>query len=204
MKKQLTSQGKNFVFSPENLQEAENIIARYPKGRQASALIPLLDLAQRQAGRWLPKEALEYIASYLGLPLMHVYEVASFYSMFNLAPVGQYFIQVCTTTPCQLRGAIEILKTCESFIAGSESCSKDGGPLFSVCEVECLGACVNGPVVQINDDYYEDLNTTRIKEILSRFKEGKQVQPGSQIGRQGSAPEGGFKKSKSSSKESSS
>ena len=199
MKKQLTSQGKPFNFTRENLQKAEILIARYPQGRQASALVPLLDLAQRQASGWLPREAIEYVADYLKLSFMQVYEVATFYSMFNLSPVGKYFIQVCTTTSCQLRGAQDILKICHDFIQqGNED------NLFSVCEVECLAACVNAPMVQINDDYYEDLDTVRMTDILLALKAGKKVSPGSQIGRQGSAPERGLKNIYKSKKEPSS
>jgi len=196
VKKQLTSQGKPFNFTRENLQKAEILIARYPQGRQASALVPLLDLAQRQASGWLPREAIEYVADYLKLSFMQVYEVATFYSMFNLSPVGKYFIQVCTTTSCQLRGAQDILKICHDFIQqGNED------NLFSVCEVECLAACVNAPMVQINDDYYEDLDAARMTEILLALKAGKKVNPGSQIGRQGSARERGSKNIHKSKKE---
>lgn len=196
MKKQLTSQGKPFNFTRENLQKAEILIARYPQGRQASTLVPLLDLAQRQASGWLPREAIEYVADYLKLSFMQVYEVATFYSMFNLSPVGKYFIQVCTTTSCQLRGAQDILKICHDFIQqGNED------NLFSVCEVECLAACVNAPMVQINDDYYEDLDAARMIEILLALKAGKKVNPGSQVGRQGSAPERGSKNIHKSKKE---
>ncbi len=199
MKKQLTSQGKPFNFTRENLQKAEILIARYPQGRQASALVPLLDLAQRQTSGWLPREAIEYVADYLKLSFMQAYEVATFYSMFNLSPVGKYFIQVCTTTSCQLRGAQDILKICHDFMQqGNED------NLFSVCEVECLAACVNAPMVQINDDYYEDLDATRMTEILLALKAGKKVNPGSQVGRQGSAPERGPKNIHKSKKEPSS
>lgn len=199
MKKQLMSQGKPFNFTRENLQKAEVLIARYPQGHQASALVPLLDLAQRQTSGWLPREAIEYVADYLKLSFMQAYEVATFYSMFNLSPVGKYFIQVCTTTSCQLRGAQDILKICHDFIQqGNED------NLFSVCEVECLAACVNAPMVQINDDYYEDLDTVRMTEILLALKAGKKVSPGSQIGRQGSAPERGLKNIYKSKKEPSS
>ena len=199
MKKQLTSQGKPFNFTRENLQKAEILIARYPQGRQASALVPLLDLAQRQTSGWLPREAIEYVADYLKLSFMQAYEVATFYSMFNLSPVGKYFIQVCTTTSCQLRGAQDILKICHDFMQqGNED------NLFSVCEVECLAACVNAPMVQINDDYYEDLDATRMTEILLALKAGQKVNPGSQVGRQGSAPERGPKNIHKSKKEPSS
>ena len=205
MKKRLTGQGKPFEFTTENLEKAAILIRRYPQGRQRSALVPLLDLAQRQTGGWLPREAIEYVSDYLGLPAIQGYEVASFYSMFNLSPVGKYFVQVCTTTPCQLRGAEDILKACHDFAARDDTptsnsiCDStiktqnqlDNDTLFSVCEVECLGACVNGPIVQINDTYYEDLDRTAITDILSALKTGKPVNPGSQIGRQGSAPTGG-------------
>lgn len=155
----------NFSFTQENLVKAEAIIAKYPEGRQKSATLPLLDLAQRQNNGWLSVAAIEYVANFLGEPYMRVYEVASFYSMFYLKPVGKYHIQVCGTTPCWLRGAADIVKACENRLGiKCGETSEDG--LFSISEVECLGACINAPVVQINDDYYENLDEQKIAEII--------------------------------------
>ena len=193
MKKRLRAQGKPFTFTEENLAKAAVILDRYPVDRRRSALLPLLDLAQRQMGGWLSQEAIAYVSTYLGLPPLQGYEVASFYSMFNFAPVGRYFVQVCTTTPCQLRGAQDILEACQTYAQKYQRAGaglEEDPDLFSVCEVECLGACVNGPVVQINDDYYEDLDRERITEVLHKLAHGQESAPGSQKGRQGSAPEG--------------
>lgn len=181
MKRRMTLEGKPFKFNPETLREAEEILSHYPDGRKASALVPLLDLAQRQLGGWISQEAIEYVASYIGISNMQAYEVATFYSMFNLHPVGKHLVQVCTTTPCQLRGGDEILKVCHrvSGVPQGET-SKDG--FFTVVEVECLGACVNAPVVQINDDYYENLTPESTEELLERLRAGEQVTPGPQNG----------------------
>ncbi|MGE0251434.1 MAG: NADH-quinone oxidoreductase subunit NuoE [Dongiaceae bacterium] len=172
-----------FTFTPENKKRAEEIVANYPKGRQQSAILPLLDMAQRQNDNWLPKAAMDYVAEYLGLAPIRVYEVATFYSMFNLKPVGKHFVQVCTTTPCWLRGSSEIMDACHHKIGDDKN--------FSLVEVECLGACVNAPVVQINDDYYEDVTPQIMEQMIADLKAGKKLKPGSQTGRQGSAPEGG-------------
>jgi len=187
VKRTLTSQGKPFTFSSQNQKKVSEIIAQYPVTRQASAILPLLDLAQRQAEGWLPQEAIEHVAELLKISPIRAYEIATFYTMFNLSPRGKYLLQVCTTTSCQLVGSGEILKACNKtadVIQGETS--KDG--LFTVVEVECLGACVNAPVVQINDDYFEDLNAERMLNILNDLKLGKQIKPGSTIGRQCSAP----------------
>lgn len=187
MKKYLISQGEAFKFTEENLKTAENLIKHYPKGRQASALLPLFDLAQRQNKGWLSQEAVEYVCQFLQITFMQGYEVATFYSMFNLKPVGKYFVQVCTTTPCQLKGALDVLKACQDFTQVPQNeISSDG--LFSVTEVECLGACVNAPIVQINDDFYEDVNPEHIQKILTSLQDHRPLLSGSQIGRQGSAP----------------
>jgi NADH-quinone oxidoreductase E subunit len=169
-----------FAFNKENLARAEQILAKYPEGRKKSALLPLLDIAQRQSNNWLPKEVLEYVADFISVPYIHALEVASFYTMFNLEPVGQHFIQVCGTTPCWLRGADEMMKICTKETAGD--------PRFTVKELECLGACVNAPIVQINDDYYEDLTPEIMHQIINDLKMGKEVKHGSQIGRICSAP----------------
>lgn len=176
-----------FAFTPENTRTVETIIAKYPTGRQASAVLPLLDLAQRQNGGWLSIPALEVVADCLGIPLIRVMEVATFYTMFNLKPVGKFHLQVCGTTPCWLRGAEQIMSTIQDHLGiGVGDVTKDG--LFSVCEVECLGACVNAPVVQINDDFYEDLSPQTMIAILEAFKRGEKVPMGSQIGRHASEP----------------
>jgi NADH-quinone oxidoreductase subunit E len=180
----------DFAFTPENLDWAKKIIARYPEGRQASAVIALLDLAQRQNGNWLSPQAIEYVANLLDMAPIRVHEVATFYTMFNLKPVGRHFIQVCRTTPCWLRGADDLTRTCLNKLATKlRETTEDG--LFTVVEVECLGACANAPMVQINDLYYEDLTPERMAEIIDELKAGKEVSMGSQSGRQGSAPEGG-------------
>lgn len=155
-----------FSFTDKNKKKAEEILSKYPKGKK-SALLPLLDLAQRQAGGWLPAKALEYVADYINLPYIKIHEVASFYSMFNLTPVGKYHIQICGTTPCWLRGAKDIITACEKItnLKSGETNSE-----FTITEVECLAACVNAPVAQINDDYYEDLTENKIKEIIEKIK----------------------------------
>lgn len=180
----------NFTFTAENLERAEKICARYPEGRKASATIALLDLAQRQNGGWLSREAIEYVAQYLEVAPIRIYEVASFYSMFNMRPVGKYFIQVCRTTPCWLRGSDGITEACKTKLGvGLREVTPDG--MFSITEVECLGACANAPMVQINDHYYEDLTPERMVEIIDKLRAGEEVEVGSQTGRLCSAPEGG-------------
>ena len=183
-------QDEGFTFSAENLERAKAICARYPAGREASAMIPLLDLAQRQNDGWLSVPAIEYVANYLEVAPIRAHEVASFYSMFNTQPVGKYFIQVCRTTPCWLRGSDGITETCKKKLGvGLREVSEDG--LFSVIEVECLGACANAPMVQINDHYYEDLTPERMAEMIDAMRAGEEVPVGSQTGRLSSAPEGG-------------
>ncbi len=172
----------NFAFTPENLERARKLIANYPPGRQASAVIGVLDIAQRQQG-WLPRVAMEEVAKLLDMAPIRVYEIATFYTMFHLKPKGKYLLQVCTTTPCWLRGSEAVMKACEHAAQDSD--------MFSVQEVECLGACVNAPVVQINDDFYEDLDETSIKRVLDAFRGGETPKPGPQIDRQTSAPVGG-------------
>ena len=186
-------QAGDFAFTTEMKKRADAIIARYPEGREASATIALLDLAQRQVGGWLSDEAIEYVANYLGVAPIRVHEVASFYSMFNDKPVGKHFIQVCRTTPCWLRGSDEITRACFEAAGVDEfrQVSEDG--LFSVIEVECLGACANAPMVQINDYYFEDLTPGRMAEIIADLRAGKEVPKGSQSGRMASAPAGGAK-----------
>ena len=181
-------QPKEFAFSPENLKKAKAIIAKYPAGKQASAVMPLLDIAQRQQeGNWVSTAAMNTIADMLAMPYIKVYEVATFYTMYNLAPVGKYLLQVCRTTPCWLRGSDEVTDAiCNHLNISMDETTKDG--LFSIMEVECLGGCVNAPVVQINDDYVEDLNAANVVSVLESLKAGKPMAVGSQIGRQTSAP----------------
>lgn len=181
------AQVQQFRFTEENLKRAEKYIAKYPKGKQQSAVLPLLDLAQRQNNNWLPRAAMVYVADMLGMPEIRVFEVATFYSMFNLKPVGKHFIQLCTTTPCWLRGSDAVVKTCQDKLGiGLGETTADGE--FSLLEVECLGACVNAPVVQINDDFYEDLSGGAMGQIIDDLRAGKKVKIGSQTGRQCSAP----------------
>ncbi len=181
------SELKEFNFTKINLAKSKEVIAKYPEGRQASAVLPLLDLAQRQIGGWLTKEAMDYVAHMLDMAPIRVYEVASFYTMFNLQPVGKYRIQVCGTTPCWLRGAEDIMKACKKEL-GIEKGQTTKDEMFTLTEVECLCACVNSPVVAINDDYYEDLNAKSISKIIADLKQNKKVKYGSQIGRCSSEP----------------
>lgn len=172
-----------FAFTKENLATIEGILKKYPEDRKASAVLPLLDLAQRQNNRWLSPEAIEAVAKFLNMPEIRVFEVASFYNMFNLKPVGKYHVQVCGTTPCMLSGSEEILKTCENEL-GIKVGETTTDATFTLSEVECLGACVNAPVIQINDDFYEDLSPEIVKEIFQKLKDGKKLKAGSQMNRQ--------------------
>ena len=184
------NQPESFEFTPENRAWLDAQIAKYPPGRQASAVIPALWQAQKQHDYWLPQKAMEKVADLLGMPYIRVLEIATFYTMFNLAPVGKYFIQLCGTTPCMLRGADEIIKICEERIGEQRQVTADG--LFSWLEVECLGACCNAPMVQINDDYYEDLDAANFTRLLDDLAAGRPVKIGSQMGRVTSEPEGGL------------
>ena len=180
----------SFTFTPENKALADKFIAKYPAGRQASAVLPLLDLAQRQMGGWLPRAAMDHVAETLEMAPIRVYEVATFYSMFNLKPVGRHLIQICRTTPCWLRGADQLTEACKAKLGiGLKETTADGK--FTLTEVECLGACANAPMVQINDDCYEDLDAAKMESLLEALARGEKPKAGSQIGRQGSAPEGG-------------
>jgi NADH-quinone oxidoreductase subunit E len=183
------TQPKGFAFSKDNLEWAKQQLVKYPPGRQQSAIIPLLWRAQDQAGGWLPEAAIRYVADFLGMAHIRALEVATFYTMFNLEPVGKFYVQLCGTTPCRLRGADAIEKICKKKIGEQGEVTKDGK--FSWVEVECLGACVNAPMVQINADYYEDLSAESFKDILDRLADGKKVKPGPQIDRHLSAPIGG-------------
>ncbi len=176
-------QPASFAFTADNLKRAKEIIARYPEARQQSAVMPLLDLAQRQNGNWLPRAAMDHVAELLEMPRIRVYEVASFYTMYNKTPVAKHFVQVCRTTPCWLCGSDEITRAIKDATgAGVGETSGD----FTVVEVECLGACVNAPMVQVNDDYYEDLDYDRTVALMDALKNGERPAIGSQTGRRGS------------------
>ena len=177
-----------FEWSETNFLKVKKIIEKYPSGRKQSAVIPLLDLAQRQNKGWLNKKALEKVAETLSMSFIRVLEVATFYSMFNLKPIGKNYIQICRTTPCWLRGSDKLLNIAKEFTGCSlGETSKD--KKFTVVEVECLGACCNAPMVQINDDYFEDLNEDNFKRLLINLKDDKEISKGSQIGRLSSNPE---------------
>ncbi len=187
-------QPKSFTFTPENLAEAEKIIARYPAGREQSAVMPLLMLAQKQHENWLPVAAIEAVARMVNMPYMRAYEVASFYTMYNLAPIGKYHVQCCTTTPCWLNGSDAVLKACKDSL-GVEPGETSADGMFTVSEVECLGACVNAPMIQVtsasDDHYYEDLDYETTRALLMKLKHGETPRPGSQKGRVSSEPAGG-------------
>ncbi len=162
-------QPRKFVFSRENETTIKNILAKYPEGRTASALLPLLNLAQRQHNGWLPEVAIRYVADLLNIPEIKAFEVASFYSMFNLSPRGFYLLQLCRTTPCWLKGSDDLARTCTEYL-GIDFGETTSDGLFSLVEVECLGACINGPVIQINDDFYENLSASSLVEVLRALK----------------------------------
>jgi NADH-quinone oxidoreductase E subunit len=180
-------QPASFAFTRENLEKAKHYIAKYPPGRQASAVLPLLDLAQRQSGNWLPKAAMDYVGEMLDMAPIRVYEVATFYTMFNLRPVGRWFLQACTTTPCWLRGSEEVLAACKGKLGITPGHTSADGQ-FTLVEVECLGACVNAPILQVNDDFYEDLDGASTEALLEALAVGKPPPIGSVKGRQGSMP----------------
>ena len=180
----------NFEFTPENLDRAKAHIVKYPPGRQASAVLPLLWIAQEQHGGWLPRAAMDHVARILEMAPIRVYEVATFYTMFNLRPVGRYLLQACTTTPCWLRGSDAVVQACRSKLGIDVGGSTADG-LFTLVEDECLGACVNAPILQVNDDFYEDLDAPATETLLDALRNGKAPLPGSVIGRQGSEPVSG-------------
>ena len=190
IKKISKEQPKIFEFSNDNLKKAEIEIKKYPKNRKASAVIALLYLAQNQNDNWIPLSAIECVAKFLSMPYIKVYEVATFYSMFNLSPVGKYFVQVCTTTPCMIRGAKKITDVCKKYISRNENELSDN-KLCSWVEVECLGACVNAPMMQINQDYYEDLDENSASEIIQKLLKNETPKPGSSKNRSSNAPEKG-------------
>jgi NADH-quinone oxidoreductase E subunit len=184
-------QPASFAFTPENLERAKRIIAKYPPGKQQSAVMPLLDLAQRQHDNWLPIAAMEYIARMLEMAPIRVREVATFYTMYNLAPIGKDHVQVCTTTPCWLRGSDGIIEACEKRL-GIKVGETTADRMFTLAEVECLGACVNAPMMQVGDDYYEDLTPETTVKVLDALARGEKPKPGNQSKRLTSSPEGGF------------
>ena len=188
IKKISKEQPSSFEFNKKNLEEAQKIIKNYPEGKQQSAVMPLLYLAQKQNDNWIPLAAMKYIAKFINMPYIKVYEVATFYTMYNLSPVGKYFFQICTTTPCMIRGAYDIVNTCKKKISDKENqLSKD--KTCSWIEVECLGACINAPMMQINDDYYEDLNIEKTEKIINQIQNGEKPITGSYRGRKNSEPE---------------
>ena len=190
IKKVSETQPESFEFSQDNLQEAENIIKKYPKNRKASAVLALLYLVQKQHDNWIPLEAIKYVAKFLEIPYIQVYEVATFYSMFNLAPVGKYFVQICTTTPCMIRGTNKVLDVCKKHIAKNQN-ELSKNKLCSWTEVECLGSCVSAPMMQINQDYFEDLDEKKTEEIIQMLLNDNFPKPGSYRNRKNTAPEKG-------------
>ena len=182
------NQPEYFEFNSSSLEEANKIISNYPKDKQQSAVMALLYIAQRQNNNWIPLAAMKYIGKFLDMPYIKVYEVATFYSMYNLSPVGEYFVQVCTTTPCMIRGANKLVEACKEKISENEL-ELSGNKRCSWMEVECLGACVNAPMMQINDDYYEDLDKKKTLEILDKILKGEMPKPGSYRGRVNNEPE---------------
>ena len=188
LKKISKNQPETFEFNKINIELANKMISNYPEGKQQSAVMSLLYIAQRQNDNWIPLASMKYIAKFLSMPYIKVYEVATFYSMYNLSPVGEFFYQVCTTTPCMLRGAYKLVDVCKKKISEDENeVSKDGK--VSWMEVECLGACINAPMVQINDDYYEDLDANKLEKIIDQTIRGETPKPGSYRGRINSEPE---------------
>ena len=188
IKKVSKEQPDIFEFNGENLKIANDIIKNYPGGKQQSAVMSFLYLAQRQNNNWIPLVAMKYIAKLLNMPYIKVYEVATFYSMYNLSPVGKYFVQVCTTTPCMIRGAYKLVEACKEKISKSQNTlSKDGK--CSWVEVECLGACVNAPMMQINENYFEDLDKEKTSKIFDKILNDEDIEPGSYRGRVNSEPE---------------
>ena len=188
IKKISKEQPDNFEFNSENLESAKRIIKNYPEGKQQSAVMALLYLVQKQNDNWIPLAAMKYIGNFLKIPYIQVYEVATFYSMYNLTPVGHHFVQVCTTTPCMIRGAYKLVEACKEKISPNENeLSKDKN--CSWVEVECLGACVNAPMMQINNDYYEDLDKEKTLKIIDQVLNGQTPKPGSYRGRLNTEPE---------------
>ena len=190
VKKISNKQPDNFVLSDENLKIAENEIKKYPENKKASAILAILYLVQKQNDNWIPLAAIKYVAKFLNIPYMKVYEVVTFYSLFNLSPVGKYFVQVCTTTPCMIRGSKKIIDICKKNISINQN-ELSNNKLCSWTEVECLGACVNAPMMQINQDYYEDLDEKSADQIIKSLLEDKLLKAGSSKNRKNTAPEKG-------------
>jgi len=190
LKKISKVQPELFEFTNQNLEKANNEIKKYPKERKASAVLALLYLVQNQNDNWIPLSAIKYVATLLNIPYIKVYEVATFYSMFNLSPVGKYFVQVCTTTPCMIRGAKKITNICKKNISQNQY-ELSENKLCSWTEVECLGACVNAPMIQINQDYFEDLDENKTEEIIQKLLRDEFPQPGSAKNRKSNAPANG-------------
>ena len=190
LKKVTTNQPEFFKFSDENLNKAKKIIKIYPEEKQASALMPLLFLVQKQNENWIPLVAMKYLAKMLDIPYIQVYEVATFYSMYNLSPVGKYFVQVCTTTPCMIRGAGKLVEACKNKISQNQN-ELSANKICSWMEVECLGACVNAPMLQINEDYFEDLDEEKTQEIINMILNDESPKSGSYKNRKSSEPESG-------------
>ena len=189
-KKISENQPTSFKFSEENLVRAQNEVSKYPSGKKGSAVMALLFLVQKQNDNWISLAAIKYVAKFLGISYIQVYEVCTFYSMFNLSPVGKYFIQICTTTPCMIRGSNKIVDICKKYISeDQDNLSKN--KLCSWTEVECLGACVNAPMMQVNDDYYEDLDSNKTEEIIQSLLKDQKPKPGSAKNRKSAAPEKG-------------
>ena len=186
----MSAVAQKFEWTPENEALAQKFIAKYPEGRQQSAVMPLLDIAQRQNGGHVTQEIMEYIADYLDMAPIKVMEVATFYTMYNHKPIGKHHVQVCGTTPCWLRGSDDIMKACKSHLGIEKGQTTDDG-MFTLSEVECAGACVNAPVVAIGDDYFEDLTPETMIDLLNKLRNGEEVKPGPQVDRQTSAPIGG-------------
>ena len=187
LKKVSQTQPESFVFNDDNLKKANKEIKKYPKNREASAVIALLYIVQNQNNNWIPLVAMKYVGRLLDMPYIKVYEVATFYSMFNLSPVGKYFVQVCTTTPCMIRGAKKITDICKKYISKNQH-ELSENKLSSWTEVECLGSCVSAPMMQINQDYFEDLNEFNTKEIIQKILSDEFPQPGSAKNRKSNAP----------------
>ena len=188
LKKISKNQPDKFEFNKQNIELANKMISNYPEGKQQSAVMSLLYIAQRQNNNWIPLASMKYIAKFLSMPYIKVYEVATFYTMYNLAPVGKYFFQICTTTPCMIRGAYKLVDVCKKKISENEAkISKDGKS--SWLEVECLGACVNAPMIQINEDYFEDLDAEKLVKIIDTISNNEKPKPGSYRGRLSSEPE---------------
>ena len=188
IKKVCKEQPDNFEFNSENLERAKKIIANYPKGKQQSAVMPLLYIAQNQNDNWIPLAAVKYIAKFLSMPYIKVYEVVTFYSMYNLSPVGKNFIQICTTTPCMIRGAYKLVEACKEKVSKKQN-ELSENKKCSWIEVECLGACVNAPIIQINNDYFEDLDKDTLLKIIDKIMRDEKIQAGSFRGRVNSEPE---------------